>query len=220
MVIILVILTFAIVATVHFLLSRRKSAVAVRRTPAPQRSVAVDESMYAHPGHGWVAVRQERLATVGIDEFASRFLGRITRVDLPHVNAVVHQGDPLVTLHRAGGRILTLVAPLSGILSEVNDALAISPDRVNDAPYADGWIARIVPFNLTVELRNLMHGTAADAWREALRVRLMRWFAPRLGTVLQDGGEFVENIGDHLPDKEWQALRSEFFPDVQQMHSL
>lgn len=213
MVAILVALTFVVALTL-FALARRKDAAPVRRRAAVPSPVPAEEAFYAHPGHGWVFVRQERLATVGIDEFAQRFLGRVTKLELPHVNAVVHQGDPLVTLRRNGGRNLTIVAPLSGILTEVNDALTLEPGAVNDEPYGDGWIARVVPFNLTVELRNLMHGAAADAWREALRVRLMRWFAPRLGTVLQDGGELVENIGDLIPEQEWRTLRKEFFPEI------
>ena len=36
-----------------------------------------------------------------------------------------------------------VVAPLSGEIIEVNEALADSPENVNDDPYGEGWLVRI-----------------------------------------------------------------------------
>lgn len=219
MVILLVLITFAVCIIVGMIVSSRKHPVDAT-TPAviPSSRLSKDMERFFHPGHGWVLVHQPQLATIGIDDFTQRFVGRISSINLPNNNSVIHQGDPLVTLQHSTGKSVTIVSPLSGILAETNELLNIEPERVNASPYTDGWIAKIIPFNLNVELRNLMHGTTASMWHEALRMQLVQWFAPKLGPVLQDGGDFVENLNDLIPDKEWHLLLKEFFPTITNEH--
>jgi hypothetical protein len=59
-----------------------------------------------------------------------------------------------------------------------------------------------------------LKGVVAERWEEAVRAELVRWFTPRLGTVLQDGGRVIENVSDLVNDKEWERLVLEFFPVV------
>jgi glycine cleavage system H protein len=36
-----------------------------------------------------------------------------------------------------------VIAPLSGEIVEVNDALADAPERINEDPYGEGWLVRV-----------------------------------------------------------------------------
>lgn len=216
MVLLLVLLTFALFITIALLAASKKQPA--QAVPAPAAPRVEIDNRFLHPGHAWVFVQQSRLATIGVDDFTRRLLGKVSHIDLPGPNSVIHQGDPLVTLRRSNGKAVTVVSPLSGILTQVNEALAVDTEAFNTSPYGDGWIAKIIPFNLTVELRNLMRGSMASMWREALRMQLVQWFAPKLGPVLQDGGEFVENLSDLIPDDEWPAMLNEFYPPIHHDH--
>lgn len=168
---------------------------------------------YFHPGHCWVLVHENDPAIVGIDDFSQRLIGELDAIDLPAPGSVVRQGEPLITLHR-GYRSLTQVAPISGTVQNVNEKLFSSPWKVNRSPYEKGWVARLKPSNLSIDLSNLMKGAIAERWQDGVRSQLFSWFTPNIGPVLQDGGTFVENIGDLLTDDEWLKVKHEFFPNV------
>jgi hypothetical protein len=37
-------------------------------------------------------------------------------------------------------------------------------------------------------------------------------FTPKLGIVLQDGGQLIENISDHIDNESWNLLAQEMYP--------
>jgi glycine cleavage system H protein len=152
----------------------------------------------------------EREVTVGADDFSERLIGTLTGIDLPAVGQTLQQGEGFARL-RHGNRVLTQSAPISGTIVEVNDKLARKPTLLNDSPLEKGWVAKIVPSDLKADLRNLLSGATAEAWRGAVQAQLIQFFSPRIGTVLQDGGHLVKNIGDQVSDEEWKYLVQEFF---------
>ncbi|MBI5711144.1 MAG: glycine cleavage system protein H [Candidatus Eisenbacteria bacterium] len=211
MVLILVILTVAIFLLVERFLLPAEAALdqPLARPRAP--AFAASRPRYLHPGHAWVALQGARSAVLGIADLAPRLLGRIERVDLPRVGDRVRQGEPFITLHR-GTKSLRPVAPLSGVVREVNRALAAQPTLINDSPYERGWVARVEPAGLGTELTGLMSGALAEHWQEAARMELIRWFAPTPVPALPDGGPAVDDLSDRLGDDEWERLVREFFP--------
>ena len=83
---------------------------------------------------------------------------------------------------------------------------------VNRSPLDQGWIAQIDPANLDVESRNLLRGAQAVRWKEVVLAQFQSLFSQRLGTVLQDGGNIVGNLGETLGDDAWESLAQELFP--------
>lgn len=189
----------------------RRQELGLKAGQGNLRESAWSAERYFHPGHGWVLVHKPRLVTVGVDDFAARFVGKLESVEIRKPGTALQQGEPLVTLRR-GKRSLTLLSPLSGILMDVNSRLFSWPTLVNDSPYDRGWIARISPARLSVDLTNLLEGPAVQHWREGIRELLSSWFAPRLGTVLQDGGEWSDTVGELVNDEEWEKLVKILFP--------
>jgi len=212
MVIIFVLVTFALFITINLIISsRKKASKELAPLKIPPVSAKDYQERFFHPGHSWIFFNPLKVATVGVDDFTKHLLGKVENIELPVESTFIHQGDPLVTLRR-GKKSLTIVSPLSGILKEVNHPLELHPELINNSPYNDGWITKIVPINLTRELRNLLQGKIENVWREALRVQLINFFSPRLGSVLQDGGQLVENISDLITDDEWKKIVEDFFP--------
>ena len=211
---ILVILTVAIVICIELLLKsqeRRANTYSELVTEHPTSFEVFDR--YFHPGHTWALISGPRNIIVGIDDFSSRMVGAVAKIDLPGVGQLIHQGEPL-TLLRNGARVLAQVSPISGKVVEVNKRLRRHPELLNESPLERGWIAKIVPTNLETDLRNLLKGFAADGWRDAVHAQLIQLFSPRIGIVLQDGGQPIQNLGDYLSDDEWNRLVQQFFPTV------
>ena len=192
--------------------SRRKMAHTAREvvTEHPTPVEVVDR--YFHPAHSWALVSGGIAnVTVGVDDFSERFIGTLSDLELPEIGQTLLQGDQLAMLHH-GNRHLAQAAPVSGTVVEVNEGLKRNPSLLNHSPYERGWIARIAPSRLQSDLRNLLSGSSAEAWRLAVRTQFMQLVSPRIGTVLQDGGELINNIGDQFNDDEWKTIVREFFP--------
>ena len=88
--------------------------------------------------HEWVRVDGNR-ARIGITDHAQGELGDIVFVELPRVGADVGRGDTLGAVEsvKAVGDVL---APLSGKVVEVNEALETAPETINSSPHEDGWL--------------------------------------------------------------------------------
>lgn len=91
--------------------------------------------------HEWVNV-DEDVATIGITSFAQQQLGEVVFAELPEVGQVVGAGDEVGTIEsvKAVGELYT---PLSGEITETNQAVVDDPALLNDDPHGDGWLVRV-----------------------------------------------------------------------------
>lgn len=91
--------------------------------------------------HGWVRVEDD-VATIGITEYAQEALGEITFVELPTVGERVTRGSDCGVIEsvKAANDFL---APISGVVIEVNSRLEEEPELVNQDPYEDGWLFKL-----------------------------------------------------------------------------
>lgn len=79
---------------------------------------------------------------VGITDYAQDALGDVVFVDLPAVGAAVAAGESVGELESTKS-VSEVYAPLSGTVAAVNEALADSPNLLNDDPYGEGWLIEI-----------------------------------------------------------------------------
>lgn len=91
--------------------------------------------------HEWVLI-EDKLATVGISDFAQSELGDIIYFELPEVGKTVIMDEPFGTIE-AVKTVADLFTPLSGTILEVNESLNENPEKVNTDPYGEGWIIKI-----------------------------------------------------------------------------
>jgi len=214
---VLVILTVGIILLVEFLHASRKKHPSDSQEMVTEHPTSFDVfDRYFHPGHTWAMVSSSRDVVVGIDDFSSRVVGTVASIDLPVVGQSILQGEPLTFLHH-GTRHLLQVAPVSGRVVDVNKRLKRHPELISESPFEHGWIAKVYPTNLDTDLRNLLKGFVADGWRDAIRSQLIQLFSSKIGIVLQDGGQLIQNLGDQFSDDEWNQLVQQFFPIVHQM---
>ncbi|HMD46170.1 MAG TPA: glycine cleavage system protein GcvH [Acidimicrobiales bacterium] len=91
--------------------------------------------------HEWAAMSGERVR-VGITDYAQDALGDVVFVDLPAVGTEVTAGGTLGEVESTKS-VSEIYAPVSGTVVAVNEALAESPERLNEDPYGEGWICEI-----------------------------------------------------------------------------
>jgi glycine cleavage system H protein len=91
--------------------------------------------------HEWVSVEGD-IATVGVSDHAQELLGDLVFVELPEVGATISAGDSIAVIESVKAASDTY-APISGEITEINEELEDSPERINDDPYGDGWMYRV-----------------------------------------------------------------------------
>ena len=103
--------------------------------------------------HEWVRVEDGRVR-FGITDYAQDALGDVVFVQVPTVGTVVTKGSSVSEVESTKS-VSDIYAPVSGTIVEVNDELGDAPQRVNEDPYGEGWIAVIEPSDLA-ELDQLL----------------------------------------------------------------
>ena len=107
--------------------------------------------------HEWVKAEGET-ATIGITDHAQEELGDIVYVDLPKVGTTVQQGKSLGSVESVKA-VSDIYAPVSGEVTEINELLAGSPEKLNADPHGAAWLVKVRLTN-PGEIVQLM--TAAD----------------------------------------------------------
>ena len=102
-----------------------------------------EQLLYAQ-SHEWVAEQDDGTVRVGITDHAQGELGDVVYVELPAVGTMVAAGAECAVVESVKAAS-DISAPVSGEVVEINEALADSPEILNQSPYADGWMLRIQP---------------------------------------------------------------------------
>lgn len=95
--------------------------------------------------HEW-ARRDGTEAVVGITSHAQEELRDVVFVELPKVGKIVKQGEPVAVIESVKAAF-DIYAPISGTISRVNDAVAKTPQLVNQDCYGQGWLFTVTPSN-------------------------------------------------------------------------
>ena len=92
--------------------------------------------------HEWVETTGADAATVGITVHAQDALGDVVFVDLPEVGATYAQGEVagVVESVKAAADVFM---PVSGEVTEVNEALRADPGLANSDPLGAGWFFKV-----------------------------------------------------------------------------
>ena len=115
--------------------------------------------------HEWIEV-EGNSATVGITSYAQEQLGDIVFAEVPAVGAQLNKGGDAAVVESVKAAS-DVYAPVSGTVTEGNDALADDPSLVNSDPEGAGWFFKLDLDDLS-ELDGLMDATAYQAFVDSL----------------------------------------------------
>ncbi len=180
--------------------------------PVPVRTEAggfeLAEDFYYHDGHTWARPEYGGRVRVGLDDFARKLLGRLSRVELPNVGHPVAQGEAAFLVRR-NGDMARVLAPVDGIVAHVNYELIQNPDLIQESPYEKGWLFIVEPTKLKKNLKALHYGEQARSFTLAEKDQLFEMADEEL-RLAADGGVPMEDIAAQLKDRSWSKVVSTF----------
>jgi len=94
-----------------------------------------------HEQHDWARIEGD-VATFGITWYAQDSLGEVVFYDPPEVGAVIAKDSTYAEVESVKA-VSDVIAPLSGEIVEVNEALADAPEKINEDPYGEGWLVKV-----------------------------------------------------------------------------
>jgi glycine cleavage system H protein len=103
---------------------------------------AVPENLKYTKEHEWVSDNGDGTITFGITDYAQSALGDIVYIQLPKVGSSISAGAVCGEVESTKS-VSEIYAPISGEILEVNDSLNSTPEKINQDPYKDGWIAKV-----------------------------------------------------------------------------
>lgn len=112
--------------------------------------------------HEYVKV-EGNIGYVGISDYAQHALGNVVYVDMPDVDDEVEAGSEFGAVESVKAAS-DLIAPVSGVVIEVNEKLDDQPELINQDPY-ENWIIK-VELSDKAELESLMEADAYEAFCE------------------------------------------------------
>ncbi|KAM5208769.1 glycine cleavage system H protein, mitochondrial [Hipposideros larvatus] len=115
--------------------------------------------------HEWITT-ENGIGTVGISNFAQEALGDVVYCSLPEVGTKLNKQDEFGALESVKAAS-ELYSPLSGEVTEINEALAENPGLVNKSCYEDGWLIKMALSNPS-ELEELMSEEAYEKYIKSI----------------------------------------------------
>ncbi|MEW6366726.1 MAG: glycine cleavage system protein GcvH [Acidobacteriota bacterium] len=91
--------------------------------------------------HEWIKV-EGGVGTIGLTDHAQHELGDIVLVDLPKVGTSLAAQQTLGTVESVKA-VSEIFSPVSGEVTEVNEAVGSAPEKVNQDPHGDGWLLKL-----------------------------------------------------------------------------
>ena len=116
----------------------------------------VPEELLYTKEHEWLRLGDGN-ATIGITDFAQSELGDVVFVELPQVGDTFKANDPFGSLESVKA-VSEAYMPIDGKVTQINEVLLDSPEKINEAPYSDGWVIQIRPLDPD-SLKELMNST-------------------------------------------------------------
>lgn len=122
-------------------------------------------SLYFTEEHEWILVEGD-VATVGITDHAQEQLGDVVFVEVPDEGKTFDKGDEAAVVESVKAAS-DVYSPVSGEVTEGNEALAEDPSLVNSDPEGDGWFFKLT-LSDTSELEELMSVSEYKAFLKTL----------------------------------------------------
>jgi len=100
------------------------------------------EDLLYHDQHDWARLEGDDHAVFGITWYAQDSLGEVVFYDPPEVGTTIDKDSSYAEVESVKA-VSDVIAPMSGEIVEVNDALADAPEQINEDPYGGGWLVKV-----------------------------------------------------------------------------
>lgn len=122
--------------------------------------------LYFTEEHEWVELINDDYVRVGISDYAVEQLGDIVFVELPELSAELEAEDEFATVESVKSTS-EIYSPVKGSVAKVNSDLEDEPEKLNEAPFGEGWLVEIQSSE-PVDVSGLMDASAYDEYVSGL----------------------------------------------------
>lgn len=186
-----------------------------RKTPifmSPEKAllkISNETKRLYHLSHSWVLSAFENHFYVGFDKFIPTIFSSEIKIKvIPKIDSYIQQGAKIWDINFKG-RKLTQLAPISGLVVDINPAcrmdLGLPTDKVENS-----WIVKIKASNYSNESNNLMNHSQATYLNNGLRDKIV--LDAQQINYLNDGGLIDPSYIMNMTDDEWNNFIEKFFP--------
>lgn len=91
--------------------------------------------------HEWVDMINPSTAIIGLTDYAQKELGGLVFINLPQEGDKITAGEPFADVESVKA-VSDVIAPVTGMITEVNFKLLDSPESINEAPYKS-WLVKV-----------------------------------------------------------------------------
>ncbi len=114
----------------------------------------VDKTCFYDGNDFWIR-EAKGYAVVGISDYLQTHAGDIAFIELPTEGQKVRAGDEIGTIETIK-QTVSIISPVSGIITQVNSALEEEPEIINNDAYGEGWIFQVDPGDWQADQSRLM----------------------------------------------------------------
>lgn len=154
--------------------------------------------------HIWAYIEENGVVRLGIDSFASDFLGVIDTVDFANLNIIVSKENPIFIVKK-NFRDIPFISPFEGRIVGANVKIRENFSALHDDPYKN-WICKIEPYNLDEFVKTMMIGSAANDFITDEKVKLATT-CKQLNIKLDENGKHLAEINL----ENWKTILDTFF---------
>ena len=218
MVALFVIATILLCVGIELLRNRTKQRSTVpSAVHIPVDQFLLPKGYFISKAHTWVELTFAGEARIGVDDFAQKVIGKIERIEVAPLGSEIKKGDTLMTVFN-GSRMLSIPAPITGKVLTVNDSLLDSPNSLHQDPYLAGWVAVVIPKNISSELHFLAIADEAAKWlrkevsrfRDFIKAQSQIGVPAPAGITMLDGGAPLNGVLEQFNENTWNAFQQEF----------
>jgi glycine cleavage system H protein len=95
-----------------------------------------------HDQHDWARLEGDEHAVFGITWYAQDSLGEVVFYDPPELGSNTQKDSSYAEVESVKA-VSDVIAPMSGEIVAVNDALEDTPELINQDPYGEGWLVKV-----------------------------------------------------------------------------
>lgn len=164
---------------------------------------------YFHNGHTWVRIESGGYMRIGMDDFVMKLLGKPDAMDLPLMGKELDKDSVGWGLKRKEN-LADVLAPIDGVIVEVNSKVRENPNLANHGPYKDGWLFMVRTPDIKASAKKLMADASSMDWMSKEVNMLENMIEDVAGPLAADGGYLTDDIYGNLPDLGWKNLTKTF----------
>jgi glycine cleavage system H protein len=180
-------------------------------------SLKLPQGIFFSKHHTWAHIKKNGEAKIGLDDLLLHLTGEVKITHFKRPGNKIQKGEPLARVIY-NGNSLQVISPLSGEIRSLNELLAENPRLVREDPYQHGWIYTIKPTNWKAETDSYFLAEDATNWaiqelerfKEFLAGYAVKNMPETSQVVMQDGGEIIDNVLTHYPQKVWEDFEKKF----------